>query len=61
MARRSALRDDQWEGLKGFLPGREGHVGGTASDNRLFGEAVLDRDRAGVPWRDLPERVGDWK
>ena len=59
MARRSARRDDQREGLKGFLPGRAGHVGGTASDNRLFVEAVLDRDRAGVPWRDLPERVGD--
>ena len=61
MARRSALRDDQWEGIKGFLPGREGHVGGTASDNRLFVDAVLYRYRAGVPWRDLPERVGDWK
>ena len=40
---------------------REGHVGGTAADNRLFVEAVLFRFRAGVPWRDLPERFGDWK
>jgi transposase len=24
-------------------------------------EAVLFRYRAGVPWRDLPERFGDWK
>jgi len=24
-------------------------------------EAVLYRYRAGVPWRDLPERFGDWK
>jgi hypothetical protein len=31
--RRYALRDDQWERIKDFLPGREGHVGGTA-DNR---------------------------
>ena len=61
MARRYALRDDQWERIKGFLPGREGHVGGTASDNRLFVDAVLYRYRAGVPWRDLPERFGDWK
>ena len=44
-----------------ILPGREGHVGGTAADNRLFVEAVLFRFRAGVPWRDLPERFGDWK
>ncbi len=61
MARRYALRDDQWERIEGFLPGREGHVGGTAADNRLFVEAVLYRYRAGVPWRDLPERFGDWK
>ena len=61
MARRYALRDDQWERIKDFLPGREGHVGGTASDNRLFVDAVLYHYRAGVPWRDLPERFGDWK
>jgi transposase len=59
--RRYALRDDQWERIKDILPGREGHVGGTAADNRLFVEAVLFRFRAGVPWRDLPERFGDWK
>src|SRR5712664_1019753 len=56
-----ALRDDQWDRIKDFLPGREGHVGGTAADNRLFVEAVLFRYRAGVPWRDLPERFGGWK
>ena len=61
MVRRYALRDDQWERIKDFLPGREGHVGGTAADNRLFVDAVLYRYRAGVPWRDLPERFGDWK
>jgi transposase len=59
--RRYGLRDDQWERIKDFLPGREGHVGGTAADNRLFIEAVLYRYRAGIPWRDLPERFGDWK
>ncbi len=36
-------------------------MGGTAADNRLFVEAVLFRFRAGIPWRDLPERFGDWK
>ena len=59
--RRYALRDDQWERIKELLPGREGHVGVTAADNRLFVEAVLYRYRAGIPWRDLPERFGDWK
>lgn len=47
--RRYGLRDDQWERIKDLLPGREGHVGGTATDNRLFVEAVLYRYRAGIP------------
>ena len=57
--RHSALRDDQWERIRDLLPGREGHVGVTARDNRLFVEAVLYRYRAGIPWRDLPERFGN--
>jgi transposase len=58
--RRYALRDDQWNCIKDMLPGRPGSVGVTAADNRLFVEAVLFRYRAGIPWRDLPERFGDW-
>ena len=57
--RRYALRDDQWDGIKDILPGREGHVGVTAKDNRLFVEAVIYRYRAAIPWRGLPERFGD--
>jgi transposase len=57
--RRYGLRDDQWERIKDLLPGRAGSVGVTARDNRLFVEAVLYRYRAGIPWRDLPERFGD--
>ena len=56
--RRSGLRDDQWDRIKHLLPGQQGWVGVTA-DNRLFVEAVLYRSRAGIPWRDLPERFGD--
>ncbi len=59
--RRYGLRDDQWERICGLLPGRGGHVGVNAADNRLFIEAVLYRYRAGIPWRDLPERFGGWK
>lgn len=59
--RRYGLRDDQWDRIKDVLPGRKGHVGVTAKDNRLFVEAVLFRYRAGIPWRDLPERFGYWK
>ena len=59
--RRYGLRDDQWDRIEDVLPGRKGHVGVTAKDNRLFVEAVLYRYRAGIPWRDLPERFGDPK
>jgi transposase len=55
------LHDDEWERIKDLLPGREGDVGVTAKDNRLFVEAVLYRYRTGMPWRDLPARFGDWK
>ena len=59
--RRHALRDEQWERIKHLLPGQQGWVGVTAADNRRFVEAVLYRYRTGLPWRDLPERFGDWK
>ena len=55
--RRYALRDDQWDRIKDILPGREGHVGATAKDNRLFVEAVIYRYRAGIPWRDLSASI----
>jgi len=61
MSGRYGLRDDQWARMAELLPGRVGHVGGTARDNRRFVEAVLYRYRAGIPWRDLPERLGGWK
>ena len=59
--RRYSLRDDQWDRIEPLLPGKPGDVGVTAKDNRLFVEAVLYRYRAGIPWRDLPERFGDFR
>jgi len=61
MVRRYGLRDDQWEKIETLLPGREGTVGVTTQDNRLFVEAVLYRYRAGIPCRYLPERFGDFR
>lgn len=37
----TVLRDDQWERIKDLLPDKAGDCGVTASDNRLFVEAVL--------------------
>ena len=56
---RKLLRDDQWQRMEHLLPGKASDPGVTAKDNRLFVEAVLYRYRAGIPWRDLPERFGD--
>ena len=61
MAKRYALTDAQWSRIEPLLPGRAGSVGVTARDNRLFVEAVLYRYRAGIPWRDLPERFGHFR
>ena len=59
--RRYGLRDDQWMRIEGLLPGKKSDVGVTAANNHLFVEAVLYRYRAGIPWRDLPERFGDFR
>ena len=60
MVRRYGLRDEQWAKSKDVLPGREGPVGVTAKENRVFLEVVVYRYRAGMPWRDLPDRFGAW-
>lgn len=57
---RDILRDDQWHRIKDLLPGKVSDRGVTASDNRLFLEAVLWIARTSSRWRDLPERFGDW-
>jgi transposase len=59
--KRYRLRDDQWERIEELLPGRSGSIGRPAVDNRLFIDAVLYRYRAGIPWRDLAERFGDFR
>jgi transposase len=60
--KRYGLRDDQFARIENFLPGRPGTVGRNSDGgNRLFVEAVIWKFRSGAPWRDLPERFGDWK
>ena len=53
-------RDDQSNRIEEDLPVRVGSVGVTAADNRRFVDAVLYRYRTGIPWRDLPEDLGNW-
>jgi transposase len=58
--RRHEIKDEDWERIKGMLPGQPGDPGVTAKDNRLFINAVLWIGKTGAPWRDLPERFGPW-
>ena len=46
--------------IAALLPGQAGDPGVTAKDNRLFVDAVLWIAKTGAPWRDLPERFGNW-
>ena len=57
---RHAISDEHWERIKDFLPGKKGDPGVTAADNRLFVDAILWIAKTGAPWRDLPERFGEW-
>lgn len=58
--RRYELTDEQWGLIEVLLPGREGDPGAHGEDNRLFVNAVIWMARTGAPWRDLPERFGEW-
>jgi transposase len=60
MRHRHAISDDNWERIKDLLPGQAGQAGVTAKDNRLFIDAVLWIAKTGAPWRDLPDRFGNW-
>ena len=60
--KRYGLRDDQFERIEKRLPGRPGSVGRNSDlGNRLFVEAVIWKFRSDAPWRDLPERFGNWQ
>jgi transposase len=58
--RRHEITDQQWNAIKDLLPGQDGDPGVTAKDNRLFVNAVMWIAKTGAPWRDLPERFGNW-
>lgn len=55
------LRDDQWERIKGFMPGGTKGKRGPRTNNRRFVDALLWMARSGGRWRDLPGRLGDYR
>ncbi len=58
MSRRYGLSDEQWAKIEPLIPKGTGRP---RKNNRLFIEAILYRYRSGIPWRDLPERFGDFR
>ena len=59
MMRRYEISEGAWEAIREKLPCQPGYKGKWA-DNRLFVNAVLYVAKCGIPWRDLPERFGNW-
>ena len=60
MSRRHEISDADFGRIGPLLPGQPGQHGGVAEDNRRFVNAVLYVAKTGIPWRDLPERYGNW-
>ena len=56
---RYELTDDQWDLLKGLFPRQS--RGGRWIDHRTMLNGMLWILRSGAPWRDLPERYGNYK
>lgn len=59
MGRRYEISEGQWEAIRYKLPCQPGYKGKQV-DNRLFINAVMFVARCGIPWRDLPQRFGNW-
>lgn len=59
--RRHELTDDQWERLAPLLPPQRPATGRPNTDHRTILNGILWILRTGAPWRDLPERYGNWK
>ena len=58
--RRHEVSDETWEVIAPLLPGKKSDPGRTAKNNRKFVNAVFWLAKTGSPWRDLPERFGNW-
>jgi transposase len=58
--KRHDLRDAERAALGPLLP-RHPRQGHRWNDHRLVIDGIFFRTRTGCPWRDLPERSGNWK
>ena len=57
---RHDLNDAQWARLQPLLPPQKPHTGHPNLDHRVMINGLLWVDRTGAPWRDRPDRYGQW-
>lgn len=57
---RGDLTESEWRLLKDLLPPERGRKNRPAFDNRPIVNGILWRIRTGAPWRDVPEKYGNW-
>lgn len=58
--RRYELSDIEWGLVAGLFPAN-GRRGGQWADHRTVLNGICFKFRAGVAWRDVPERYGPWQ
>ena len=58
---RYALRDDQWSKSNTCCPANPVMSASPPTTIADSSKRCSYRYRTGIPWRDLPERFGDWK
>lgn len=57
---RGDLTEEGWKIIEPLLPAERGRWGRPAGDNRKYVNGMLWVLRTGAPWRDLPEKYGNW-
>jgi transposase len=57
---RGNLTEEGWRVIEPLLPAERGRWGRPAQDNRKYVNGMLWVLRTGAPWRDLPEKYGNW-
>lgn len=58
--RRYELSDSEWPAVVGLFP-PNGRRGGQWADHRTVLNGICFKFRAGVAWRDVPDRYGPWQ
>jgi transposase len=59
--KRHELTDAQWARLEPHLPPQRPATGRPNQDHRRILNGIIFRLKTGIPWRDLPERLGPWQ